>query len=178
MSAAWQAVKQGNSMDAIRHVCKGIIALLLCAGSGCASIGVKTASLPPNPTDPRYIYAGVQVDLTCMAYGAGTLILGKGMTTGPRPFGLLFISLGLIDMPFSFAADTLLLPYDVYITTLGGKTRRGLEDSMARQANTERTIPAEMREHPAATEPAPTSPPPLLSAPFQAAGTHSANSSR
>ena len=157
-----------NPMDMIQPVCKGLIALLLCAGSGCASVAAKIAPLPPCPTDPRYVYAGVQGDLTCMGYGAATLILGEGMTTGPRPWGFLFITLGLIDMPLSFALDTLMLPYDAYITTIGGKDRRGLEDSLARQSSAERTIPAEKREQPTSPKVAPTSPPPLLSAPFQA----------
>jgi hypothetical protein len=32
---------------------------------------------------------------------------------------------GLIDLPLSFAADTLWLPYDTYMVTGGGKHRDG-----------------------------------------------------
>ena len=67
---------------------------------------------------PHYIYPGTQSDLRDLATPFSTSgdALYDGMTCMFYPFFL-------IDLPFSFIADTVFLPYDTYMVTVGGKTR-------------------------------------------------------
>ena len=50
-------------------------------------------------------------------------------THGPwnegRHWALFFLPFVLIDVPFSLVLDTLLLPYDSFMVTFGGRTRYG-----------------------------------------------------
>lgn len=94
--------------------------------AGCASMSHRFHTCDPadpycclSPIrEPHYVYPGTQSDLRGLAIPFWTSgdALYDGMT-------LMFYPFVLIDLPFSFVADTLFLPYDAYKVTLGGKTR-------------------------------------------------------
>jgi len=94
--------------------------------SGCASMTQRFHTCPPDDwaccvspiREPHYVYPGTQVDLRCLAIPFWTSgdALYDGMT-------MMFYPVPLIDLPLSFVADTVFLPYDIYMVTIGGKTR-------------------------------------------------------
>mgnify|MGYP003598034347 CR=1 FL=1 len=67
---------------------------------------------------PHYVYPGTQLDSRQLAipFWSSGDALYDGMTC-------MFYPVPLIDLPLSFVADTLFLPYDIYMVTIGGKTR-------------------------------------------------------
>ena len=69
--------------------------------------------------EPHYVYPGTQVNLTLIRLA----------TSGPwnedRHWALFFLPMALIDVPLSLVLDTLLLPYDSFMVTFGGRTRYG-----------------------------------------------------
>ena len=98
-------------------------ALLACV-VGCASLMTKTA----RETDqPRYVYPGAQLDLGGMVFGAA-ILFGPSDPFGfmPRSGGAAVFALTLVDLPLSLAVDTVCLPYDLWMMTGGGRTRKGL----------------------------------------------------
>ena len=77
---------------------------------------------------PRYVYAGTQANAQDLS------ILIPGNTSGDALYdGLtcLLFFVPLIDLPLCMVADTLFLPYDVYMVTAGGQTRYDNEDGPA-----------------------------------------------
>jgi len=75
-----------------------------------------------SPGSPRYVYPGVVADaelLSCRPLwdDQSTSAAGTGEVLGGAV-------LGLVDLPFCLALDTLLLPSDLYQVTAGGKTCR------------------------------------------------------
>ncbi len=94
--------------------------------AGCASLSQRFHTC--DPTDwaccvspirqPRYVYPGTQVDLRGLAipFWSSGDALYDGMTC-------IFYPIPLIDLPLSFVADTVFLPYDIYMVTRGGKAR-------------------------------------------------------
>lgn len=100
-----------------------LVAALLACASGCASWMAKTS----RKTDhPRYVYPGTQMDLAGMAGGV-VILFGPADPFGfmPRSLGPFMFALTLVDLPFSLACDTICLPYDLWMTTGGGRTRAG-----------------------------------------------------
>jgi uncharacterized protein YceK len=98
---------------------------------GCASIAVRGSRPDPGYPYPRYVYPGVQGDVEALYFpwdkdqpwcmGGLEVLLWVDL-----------VPLFLMDLPCSFVVDTLCLPYDIYMVTVGGKTRTG-EDRNARQ---------------------------------------------
>ena len=78
---------------------------------------------------PQYVYSGTQSDLRSVAIPFWTS--GDAQYDGMT---LMFYPIPLIDLPFSFIADTLFVPYDLYMVTLGGKTRYRTTRQMANKA--------------------------------------------
>jgi uncharacterized protein YceK len=66
----------------------------------------------------HYVYPGTQSDLRDLAipFWSSGDALYDGMTC-------MFYPVPLIDLPLSFVADTIFLPYDIYMITAGGRTR-------------------------------------------------------
>ncbi len=89
----------------IRFVSALLLALALC--SGCGTIGAHHLSADDDP--PRGVYRGVRFDCEC---------IGEGADIYPTPVAIL-------DLPLSFAADTLVLPYDIIDSTRTKKVPTG-----------------------------------------------------
>ena len=117
--------------------------------AGCASMSHRFHTCDPadphcclSPIrEPHYVYPGTQSDLRGLAVPFWTSgdALYDGMT-------LMFYPFVLIDLPFSFVADTLFLPYDAYKVTLGGKTRyRELKTNGASQTDEAAGAPGDPR---------------------------------
>lgn len=94
--------------------------------TGCASLQNRFHKYDPNDwadgvspiREPRYIYPGTQSDLRNLAipFWSSGDALYDGMVC-------MFYPVPLIDLPLSIVADTVFLPYDIYMVTIGGKTR-------------------------------------------------------
>ena len=94
--------------------------------SGCASMQSRFHNCDPNDLSccvtpirvPHYVYPGTQLDSRQLAipFWSSGDALYDGMTC-------MFYPVPLIDLPLSFVADTLFLPYDIYMVTIGGKSR-------------------------------------------------------
>jgi uncharacterized protein YceK len=102
--------------------------LLVLAAPGCGSIGNMARRAHREPLGGaygsfvwknEYVYAGVEADLRMIVAPWQPDIQGHSTS------GLSFIGvpMGLIDAPLSLAVDTVLLPYDVWMVTAGGRTR-------------------------------------------------------
>ena len=94
-----------------------LLSIALASICGCASVFIRTHPSPPRADGPvRYVYPGVAEDL-------------DGLVTRKKdvPRGCM-IPVSLIDLPLSFAVDTICLPYDLYKVTGGGLTRRGMRE--------------------------------------------------
>lgn len=68
--------------------------------SGCSTVSGLAMDNPCEKNAPRLIYRGVQDDVK---------IIYDGIT---QPYGG-YIVVGLLDFPFSFAMDTILLPWAI-----------------------------------------------------------------
>jgi len=103
----------------IRNTTCLIVLALICAG--CASIATRRAVSTTQPM-PKHVYPGVQVDAMWMAAVFDERVNTDALYAG---FAYPFFFVGVVDLPFSAALDTILLPYDAYKVTIGGKTRYG-----------------------------------------------------
>lgn len=92
--------------------------------SGCASMrnrfhtcNTKACCVSPIRM-PHYVYPGTQSEMRNLAipFWSSGDALYDGITC-------MFYPVFLVDLPLSFVADTLFLPYDIYMITAGGKTR-------------------------------------------------------
>jgi len=102
---------------------------------GCATVGVRVKACEPEPWtfppgSPRYVYPAVAADVRYLLKPFGKD--GLGGCAAAVPEGVLLIGIWapfapfmIVDLPISFATDTLFLPYDLYMVTWGGKTRSG-----------------------------------------------------
>ena len=87
--------------------------------AGCSSIGVRASK---SHNSPRFLYSGVQEDVKLARAPFCRYEYQPGKTFSMPWF---ITPLSVIDLPLSFVADTLCLPYDVYVVTLGGHDRHG-----------------------------------------------------
>jgi uncharacterized protein YceK len=95
--------------------------LILMLNSGCATILVRSSQIQDRLWSPLQvsdggsdrIYPATQIDAVVM-YEAG--VLGKDLIGGrPTPAGelIIYVTLSLLDLPFSVVFDTILLPLDL-----------------------------------------------------------------
>ena len=89
----------GNLMRFIKYIFFSLVLLVLplVVTAGCMSAHCHARD-PESAGKPSYIYSGTEMDVR------------EG-------------SLYLIDLPFSFCLDTLLLPFDIYAVTVNGRPR-------------------------------------------------------
>ena len=93
--------------------------------TGCASMqcrfNASAADDSPIRT-PHYVYPGTQMDARALAipFWSSGDALYDGMVC-------MFYPAPLIDLPLSIVADTVFLPYDIFMVTIGGKTRYAKE---------------------------------------------------
>ena len=78
--------------------------------SGCATFLLLDGQFHQGATEPcdppKYTYGGTVTDI-------GVMILSAKNQQGNVPFSLLMFTAAVVDLPFSFVADTLTLPYTV-----------------------------------------------------------------
>ncbi len=77
--------------------------LLMCPGCGTMMSHFGDCGSRP----PAGVYKGVVWDGSCVA----APFASKSESIGPAAIGL--VPIGIIDFPFSFVADTIILPFDV-----------------------------------------------------------------
>ena len=77
---------------------------------------------PRQKPMPRYFYPGVGAD---SAFIADAFVAEDEEKAWAR----LYLPFTLIDFPFSLVFDTVLLPYDLYQLTVGGRDRCGIDRS-------------------------------------------------
>jgi uncharacterized protein YceK len=94
-----------------------LLALVL-AGTGCGSINTRTSG-DDWLCSKRYVYPGLEADAKMMV--APWSEETKDSSTHAASY--VYIPVGLFDAPFSMAVDTVILPYDVWMVTAGGKSR-------------------------------------------------------
>jgi uncharacterized protein YceK len=80
--------------------------------SGCASITQHISH--------QYVYSGAELDIKQMS---GQTLPHEDITAAM--FGWMPIVFGFFDLPLSLTVDTMLLPYDACMVTIGGKQRNG-----------------------------------------------------
>jgi hypothetical protein len=68
--------------------------------------------------EPHYVYPGTQCDLRGLAIPCWTS--GDPLYDAATIMGYPLL---LLDLPLSLVADTVFLPYDIFMVTAGGKTR-------------------------------------------------------
>ena len=110
--------RYGKTMK--RTVIISLVALGVMLGTGCMSIGTRAAK--PDGTTPQYLYPGVECDFNVIRWRfveqdrrcVTEILLWPAAAT-----------LCVIDLPFSFAVDTVCLPYDGVMMTYGGRNRIG-----------------------------------------------------
>jgi uncharacterized protein YceK len=109
--------------------------LLICTGCSSVIQHVGNSQWGRGP-QVRYLYSGTQTDIQTITShtadsdcvlvdlfgegGNGQTLYGHSLSESPFMWPAV-----LIDLPFSFAVDTLLLPVDFCIMTIGGKNRDG-----------------------------------------------------
>jgi uncharacterized protein YceK len=107
-------LRRTASVD-LRGIAASILQIAICVlplcSHGCASIATHADK---STTRPHHVYSGAEDDLHSIA--------GEGFE---GKLGGLGVAIGLFDLPFSFAVDSLLLPYDACMVTVGGKRRNG-----------------------------------------------------
>lgn len=103
----------------------GTIGLLLATflSSGCASLIVHCSDPPAGERYPKYIYSGTLVSADEIDR-AWTYMRSPGYGCDafdplwPYVWGFM-----VLDFPLTMVADTLFLPYDAFMVTLGGRDR-------------------------------------------------------
>ncbi|MBM4031262.1 MAG: YceK/YidQ family lipoprotein [Planctomycetes bacterium] len=86
---------------------------------GCATL---VARADPEPGDPRYLYPAVEMDLKGL-YDCRPWRPAQEMHCMWELILPFFAPFLICDLPISLAADTICLPYDLYMVTLAGKSR-------------------------------------------------------
>ncbi len=103
------------------------VVAFLC-GSGCASVGARMDGRrmeAETGKSRQCVYPGVCGDCEIIAWGAE--IAGESRWDDPHfPswMGLIFVPYGIVDLPLSFALDTVCLPYDIWVAAFGDETSR------------------------------------------------------
>lgn len=82
----------------------------LIAMSGCASIGVRTGAY----SERAPIYPATAVNVGLVTYVVSEPFVGQRDHDAQEGLVYLFFPLAIVDIPFGFALDTLLLPLDIY----------------------------------------------------------------
>lgn len=86
------------------------ILTFLLGSTGCATFLVLDGQFhqgATNPCDPpKYTFGGTATDI-------GVIIVSAKNQQESVPFSLLMFSAAAVDLPFSFVADTVVLPYTV-----------------------------------------------------------------
>ncbi len=94
---------------------------IFAACAGCASIAARSTTDVHRP-HPKFVYPGTQID----AQWVVSPFDEKGQTSGIYAgFAWPLAVAGIVDFPFSLVLDTICLPYDVWVVTVGGRTRTG-----------------------------------------------------
>lgn len=103
-----------------RRLAELLLSAPLLLACGCATFCVRTGQLEPG--NARYVYPAVEGDVSVLLYPWWEKIEHQTLEgVAIWPFVAPFM---LVDLPISVATDTLLLPYDLYMVTVGGKARR------------------------------------------------------
>ena len=102
------------------------VTLIAALTAGCASLIVHCSEPPEGELHPKYVYSGTQVS-------AEEIRRTTDYMNSPRygydafdplwPFAWFLL---VVDFPLTLAADTLFLPYDAYMVTIGGRDRYGV----------------------------------------------------
>ena len=85
-------------------LCRLLVAIVVLSSTGCATLGTKLGVKPSFIGVP---YSGTEVDLWKTRCGAIWIDQGRYRS------GTEALLSGIIDLPFSFTADTILLPIDI-----------------------------------------------------------------
>src|SRR5262245_48336604 len=88
--------------------------------AGCASIAQHGGNLWTAQSSARYVYSGTQADIQAIRGP-------KEPDLSPVFLGRTMVFVSIFDFPLSLAVDTLLLPVDACIMTIGDKTREGAD---------------------------------------------------
>jgi len=107
-----------------------LIAILVIGCSSIASRCRKTTTVGEHAL-PCYVYPGIQGDAHVI----------DEISHSDEIQNTLLITC-LFDLPFSFVADTVCLPYDVYMVTCGGRQRNGAPREVEHKPT---TAPTRMR---------------------------------
>jgi uncharacterized protein YceK len=83
------------------------VCILATCWQGCSTI---QQHMDPAIGTPQFIYAGTQADIG---------MISGDMWEAPE----VGIVMGLFDLPFSIAYDTVVLPFDLWMVTVSGKPR-------------------------------------------------------
>ncbi len=100
--------------------------MILISFTGCTSLVNRFHTCNPQKKSccvypvrvPHYVYPGTESDLRSLAIPLAPT--GNALYDS---MSCMFYPIPLIDLPLSILADTLFLPYDVYMITFGGKNR-------------------------------------------------------
>lgn len=105
-----------------------VVLVVLLIQTGCVSTIIRAQA--PRPNMPRYLYPGVQggIGLIISPF-VGPKLDGKEITYYP-----ILGTLCLIDLPCSFAVDTICLPYDVLAMTAFGRDRTGFKKRLTNKS--------------------------------------------
>jgi len=114
--------------------------ILLLVTSGCASVLSRQNWREPGIA--RYVYPGVSLDAQIIAESGG-----RQPDDPWGSFGVIAVPFCLIDLPLSFAVDTVILPYDVAMVTIGGKTRTGRSRAKDNESAETKGMPAASDDH-------------------------------
>jgi uncharacterized protein YceK len=92
--------------------------ITLCTGLGCTSIGTHVSDEEPG------VYTGVRADARLIAH---PLEMDDSMVGHVEPWAI--VTYSIIDLPFSAALDTLLLPIDLIYAQPGSSQDSGAVQS-------------------------------------------------
>ena len=98
--------------------CNALVGLVCVASAGCASILTRAYPSSPQHPEPQY-FGGVRCDYDVMTYSSRSDISGS----------ILAPVCGVIDMPLSFCADILCLPYDLHTDHAYQKWKAGMTNT-------------------------------------------------
>jgi uncharacterized protein YceK len=103
--------------------------LVILTLTGCASIGNMARRAEGEPLrgsydsyvwSQQYVYAGLEADLRMIVAPGQEGIAGQPQSGAAYAA----VPIGLFDAPLSLAVDTVVLPYDLWMVTAGGHTRK------------------------------------------------------
>ena len=106
-----------------------LLGFLILPITGCMSLSTHAAEFSDKPKSgwnrvafsAKYVYPGVQADVASIA----VLFDRQYMSHSTSSLMIINAPFFILDTPLSLGMDTLLLPYDLYMVTIGGKTRAG-----------------------------------------------------